>query len=72
MDNEDLRMQKANLGMYKDMIMGALSNKGVLFILLCFVVLVILAFTVGYGVGYAQGIEAVECVKCLNDSIFSF
>jgi len=70
MDNEDLRMQKANLGMYKDMIMGALSNKGVMFILLCFIVLVVLAFTVGYGVGYAKGIEAVECVECLSEILF--
>ena len=68
--NNDLEMQKANLSMYGSMIKGALSNKGVLFILLCFVVLVILAFTVGYGVGYAKGIEAVECVECLSEILF--
>ena len=65
MDNEDLRMQKAQLTMYKDMITGALKNKGVLFILLCFIVVVILAYTVGYGVGYSGGLEACICPECL-------
>ena len=65
MDKSDLIIQKAQLGVYWSMIKGALSNKGVLFILLCFIVVVVLAFTVGYGVGYAQGINSVECIECL-------
>ena len=62
MDKSDLLIQKANLGMYWDMIKGALSNKGVLFILLCFIVVVVLAFTFGY----MQGVNSVpECVRCV-------
>ena len=70
MNEDDLIIQKAQLGVYWSMIKGALSNKGVLFILLCFIVVVVLAFTVGYGVGYAKGIEAVECVECLSEILF--
>ena len=61
MNEDDLIIQKAQLGVYWSMIKGALSNKGVLFILLCFIVVVVLAFVFGY----MQGTNSVECIECL-------
>jgi len=62
-DENDLNIYKGQLKMYKDMIVGALKNKGVMFILLCFLVVVVLAFAIGY----VQGVKSVDviCPVCI-------
>ena len=58
----ELEMEKDQLRMYWNMIGGALKNKGVWFILLCFFVAAALCFAYGY----YRGIESVPpCVECL-------
>jgi len=54
-------VEKMQLNVYSDMIKNSLKNRGVIFILIIFVILCILSFAIGYSFGF----NSVECQSCL-------
>ena len=57
-------VERMQIGMYGDMMKGALKNKGVIFILLLFLALAAISFAFGYSMGF-NSIPPVEATPCL-------
>ena len=60
-------IERIQFSMYGDMIKDAAKNKGVIFILICFLAMVALAFAVGYQMGWYKHV----CEVCYTTPFFT-